>query len=221
MLRWPVVCDCRSCVTQSSQIPQVIDNHQNSFNFQYIHTFWFTIFICVNVSKEHNQFIPLCFISQNVFIGLPVQSDVDFKQSALITRQLIPLRALARSVVRTIDPDDDLISLRVASDNKEYFMMWDDDFMIASIQKVETTGKDVRIRAGFRTDAPGLYDWTTKNTLYYSKTISIKKNEKFPHTQVLQVTISASAQHTRRFFKIAHKIGAIEAFIEKKRNEAK
>lgn len=86
-----------------------------------------------------------------------MQSDLDMKLSALITRQLIPLRSLARSVVRTIDPDDDLICLRIGSETKEYFMMWDEDFMIASIQKIESTGKDVTTRPGFSTDSPRLY----------------------------------------------------------------
>lgn len=162
MLRWPVVCACRRYVTQSSQMLQVRDNHQNSINFR-IHILICHSDICQPRSIQIHLFLSLSKCSE----GLPVQSDLDFKQSALITRQLIPLRALARSVVRTIDPDDDLICLRVASDNKEYFMMWDEDFMIASIQKIETTGKDVRTRPGFSTDSPRLCSssWTTKNTL--------------------------------------------------------
>lgn len=86
-----------------------------------------------------------------------MQSDLDAKLSALITRQMIPLRSLARSVVRTIDPDDDLICLRVCSDAKEFFMMWDEDFLLASIQKIESTSKDVNTKPGFSVDSPRLY----------------------------------------------------------------
>lgn len=90
-------------------------------------------------------------------LGLPVQSDLDAKLSALITRQLIPLRELARSAVRTIDPSDDLICLRVSSDTKEYFLMWDENFLLTAIQKTESTGKDVTSRPGYRPESPRLY----------------------------------------------------------------
>lgn len=92
-----------------------------------------------------------------MLVGLPVQSDLDFKLSALITRQLIPLRELARSAVRAIDPSDDLICLRVGSDAKEYFLMWDSDFLLTGIQRVESSGKDVTQRSGYRPDSPRLY----------------------------------------------------------------
>lgn len=92
-----------------------------------------------------------------IFLGLPVQSDLDIKLSTLITRQLVPLRLLARSIVRTLDPDDDLICLRIGSDTKEYFMMWDAQFLLVAIQKIDSTGKDVTFKPGYTPDSPRLY----------------------------------------------------------------
>lgn len=86
-----------------------------------------------------------------------MQSDLDAKLSALIVRQLIPLRELARSAVRTLDPSDDLICLRVSSDAKEYFLMWDDQFILTAIQKIDSTGKDVTSRPGYSPSSPRLY----------------------------------------------------------------
>lgn len=95
----------------------------------------------------------MCWINVNchfIFcLGLPVQSDLDAKLSALITRLMIPLRELARSAIRTLDPNDELICLRVSSDAKEFFLMWDDQFLLTAIQKIETTsGKDVNVKYG-------------------------------------------------------------------------
>lgn len=58
---------------------------------------------------------------------------------------------------RTIDPSDDLICLRVSSEAKEYFLMWDDQFLLTAIQKIESTGKDVTERPGYRPQSPKLY----------------------------------------------------------------
>lgn len=122
--------------------------------------------ILADATGIRNIFKPIKFKFMNIFlrnssfmceIGLPVQSDLDAKLSALITRQLVPLRQLARSVVRTIDPDDDLICLRVGSDAKEYFIMWDDQFLLASIQKTDTMGKEVFSKPGYTPDSPRLY----------------------------------------------------------------
>lgn len=70
---------------------------------------------------------------------------------------MIPLRELARSAVRAIDPSDDLICLRVCSDTKEYFLMWDDDFLLTAIQRVDTSVKDVTTRPGYSPKSPRLY----------------------------------------------------------------
>lgn len=112
------------------------------------------IFKSTQIQMHEIFFIEIRFFCK---IGLPVQSDLDAKLSALITRQLVPLRQLARSVVRAIDPDDDLICLRVGSDAKEYFIMWDDQFLLASIQKIDTMGKEVFSKPGYTPDSPRLY----------------------------------------------------------------
>lgn len=56
-----------------------------------------------------------------------------------------------------MDPSDDLICLRVASDTKEWFLMWDDQFLLTAIQKIESTGKDVTARPGYSPALPRLY----------------------------------------------------------------
>lgn len=59
--------------------------------------------------------------------------------------------------MRAIDPDDELICLRVSTEVKEYFLMWDEEFLLASIQKIESTSKDVTTRTGYSPKSPRLY----------------------------------------------------------------
>lgn len=65
---------------------------------------------------------------------MPVQHDVDFKAAKNIARTVIPLRDLAHSCVRILDPVDDIIFLRIKSNKEEIFVLCDESFTMISIQ---------------------------------------------------------------------------------------
>lgn len=67
--------------------------------------------------------------------------------------------------MRTIDPDDDLICLRLCSGPKEYIIMWDEDFVLVSIQKMDSMQKDVHTRPGFSAESPRLPGQPSKQNI--------------------------------------------------------
>lgn len=71
--------------------------------------------------------------------GLPVRSDTDLKSATVIARYMLPLRDLARSSLRDIDPKDDLVYFRIQTKLKEYFISFDEQYTLITIQKLDTS----------------------------------------------------------------------------------
>lgn len=71
-------------------------------------------------------------------LGEPVKSDLDFKTAKYIARLVLPLRNLANSVVRTLDPNDELFILRVKTKKNETFITYEEKFTLIAIQSVQT-----------------------------------------------------------------------------------
>lgn len=70
-------------------------------------------------------------------LGDPVKSDLDMKQAKNIARIVLPLRNLAHNAVRTIDPEDELLILRVKTKKTEMFISYDERFTLISMQNVK------------------------------------------------------------------------------------
>lgn len=74
-------------------------------------------------------------------LGEPIHYDPDLKVSKTIAKHIVPLTNLAKTVVRTIDPCDELIYFRIKSKKDEILIAHDDNFSIISIQKKEDAMK--------------------------------------------------------------------------------
>lgn len=55
-----------------------------------------------------------------------------------IARIILPLRNLANSTVRTIDPEDELFILRVKTKKNETFITYDEKFTLINVQHVKS-----------------------------------------------------------------------------------
>lgn len=55
-----------------------------------------------------------------------------------VARIIMPLRTLANSSVRAIDPEDELFILRVKTKKNEYFISYDEKFTLISVQYVKS-----------------------------------------------------------------------------------
>lgn len=70
--------------------------------------------------------------------GDPVKSDLDMKMAKNIARILLPLRNLANSAVRAIDPENELFILRVKTKKNETFISYDEKFTLILMQNVQS-----------------------------------------------------------------------------------
>lgn len=71
---------------------------------------------------------------------MPIQHDVDFKAAKALARSIIPLRDLSRSVVRTLNPSDELLFLRIKTKKHEFFVSYNEHFTIISTQNNDIVG---------------------------------------------------------------------------------
>lgn len=71
-------------------------------------------------------------------LGDPVKSDLDLKTAKNIARIVLPLRNLANSSVRAIDPENELFILRLKTKKNETFISYDEKFTLILMQNVQS-----------------------------------------------------------------------------------
>lgn len=71
-------------------------------------------------------------------LGEPVKSDLDLKTAKNIARIVLPLRNMANSTVRALDPENELIILRVKTKKNEIFISYDEKFTLILMQNVRS-----------------------------------------------------------------------------------
>ncbi|CAE8594500.1 unnamed protein product, partial [Polarella glacialis] len=95
----------------------------------------------INRIKTHKGVSGIVIVSPE---GVPIRSTLDSKQSLQYSALISQLAAKARSVVRDLDPQNDLTFLRIRSKKQEIMVAPDRDYMLIVIQ---ACGEEVEIES--------------------------------------------------------------------------
>ncbi|XP_013889183.1 dynein light chain roadblock-type 2 [Austrofundulus limnaeus] len=68
--------------------------------------------------------------------GIPIKTTLDNSKTIQYAGLLRDLTAMARSVVRDIDPQNDLTFLRIRSKNKEIMAGLENDYLLIALQNL-------------------------------------------------------------------------------------
>lgn len=66
-----------------------------------------------------------------------MKTDLDVKVAKYLSHKILPLRDLTNSVIRAIDPTDELFALRIRTKKTEMFVSYDKKFTLISIQHMK------------------------------------------------------------------------------------
>ncbi|XP_061532704.1 dynein light chain roadblock-type 2-like [Phyllopteryx taeniolatus] len=69
--------------------------------------------------------------------GIPVRSTFDISKAGKYVEVLRHLTALARSTVRDVDPQDDLVVMRISTKNQEIMVAPENSYLLILIQRYE------------------------------------------------------------------------------------
>lgn len=89
---------------------------------------------CVNMDTTYNYYTELNKNQKLTYLGIPIKSTLDNTTTVQYAGLISQLSDKARSVVRDLDPTNDLTFLRIRSKKHEIMVAPDKEFILIVIQ---------------------------------------------------------------------------------------
>ena len=88
----------------------------------------------IEIACEQLKSLHICRLPSPLLLGLPIRSTLDSKSTLQYSALITQLTAKARSIVRDLDPMNDLTFLRIRSKKHEIMISPDKEYILIVIQ---------------------------------------------------------------------------------------